>query len=229
MLIIVDKRMPCEAKEKLAKSGELLELETSGIVYDAISGHPDIFFTPVNSQLIVAPNLPGPYKNALQKEGIKMHVGHRPLGKSYPQTAWYNAAINKKFIVHHPEFTDQQIISHLPETIIRIPVKQGYTRCNLIFLNGHSAITSDSGIDQKLKKFNIETLLVDPRPVKLEGFTHGFFGGACGLGHGKFFLNGNLKFHHQEEAIRKFVSKSGLELIELCRLPVMDAGGIFFC
>lgn len=229
MLIIVDKRMPGEAKEKLAKSGELLELETSGIVYDAISGHPDIFFTRVNSQLIVAPNLPCFYKNALQKKGIEMHEGHSPLGKSYPHTARYNAAINKKFIVHHPEITDRQIINLLPETTIPVPVKQGYTRCNLIFLNEHSAITSDSGIDRNLKKFNIESLLVDPRAVKLKGFTHGFFGGACGVENGKFFLNGNLKFHPQGGAIRKFVSGSGLELIELSGLPLMDVGGIFFC
>ncbi len=55
MLIIVDKKIPWEAKDKLSVSGTVLELETEGIVYPAISGHPDIFFCKTPQMLVISP------------------------------------------------------------------------------------------------------------------------------------------------------------------------------
>ena len=65
MFIIADNRIPPQAKEKLSEYGEIINFSTKGITYEAISGHPDIFFCQVNNKLIVAPNLPDLYKNTL--------------------------------------------------------------------------------------------------------------------------------------------------------------------
>ena len=71
-LIIIDKKIPEEAKIKLSGYGDLLELETIGITYDAISGHPDIFFSVLNNDLIVAPNLPQKFREALKKHSLEV-------------------------------------------------------------------------------------------------------------------------------------------------------------
>ena len=58
MLIIIDKRMPAEIRQQLKMYGDVLEIQTSGIVYPSISGHPDIFFCQTAAGLIAAPDLP---------------------------------------------------------------------------------------------------------------------------------------------------------------------------
>lgn len=57
MLIVIDKRIPEEAKKRLSGFGKIIEFETKGITYPAISGHPDIFMCQTTESLICAPNL----------------------------------------------------------------------------------------------------------------------------------------------------------------------------
>ena len=70
MLILLDRKMPETAKEKLATYGEIVEFASKGITYEAISGHPDIFFCPTPAGLIVAPNLPQEYFSFLDQNNI---------------------------------------------------------------------------------------------------------------------------------------------------------------
>ena len=67
MLIFVDEKIPPKACEKLAEYGEVIKFKTNEIVYEAISGHPDIFFSQMENQLVVAPNLPPFYFQKLKE------------------------------------------------------------------------------------------------------------------------------------------------------------------
>ena len=90
MPILIDGRMPLAAKEKLRQFGEMIEFATEGITYEAISGHPDIFFCPTPNGLVVAPNLPKKYFDFLLKFSISFTLGKNPVGKIYPDSALYN-------------------------------------------------------------------------------------------------------------------------------------------
>jgi hypothetical protein len=227
MLIIVDKKIPAAAKIHLQKFGKLMELETSGITYPAISGHPDIFFTQIDNQLIVAPNLPDIFKKQLQESEIDFMIGHQPVGSVYPETARYNAVVTSNYFIHHPHISDQEVKNYCGDKI-HLPVKQGYTRCNLIFIHENAAITSDEGIAKKLQAANVETLFVRPQGIQLPGFDHGFFGGCCGMWANQLFILGNLSHFSEGEKVRRFTVKHGLEIVELCDAPLFDGGGIFF-
>jgi hypothetical protein len=76
MLIILDKKLPEEAKEKLSASGTLLELETEAIVYPAISGHPDIFICQTPQTLIISPSLPEKYLQIIKEHQIQFIPGN---------------------------------------------------------------------------------------------------------------------------------------------------------
>ncbi|NQT78040.1 MAG: hypothetical protein HQ565_10020, partial [Bacteroidetes bacterium] len=179
MLIIVDKKIPQDAKKLLSHYGELLELQTSGITYEAISGHPDIFFHQINGKLLIAPNLPEAYKEILSRNGLEFVVGEQAVGKKYPASATYNAVSTGSHLIHNFRHTDAAITA-MGEDADLIHVDQGYTRCNLIPINDHHFITSDHGIQRVLEGFEKECLYVDPKGIILEGFKHGFFGGCCG-------------------------------------------------
>lgn len=227
MLIIVDKKIPVKARENLKSFGHLLELETDGITYDAISGNPDIFFTKIGNKLVVAPSLPEKAKTALLEHQVNFVTGEKNVGTAYPETACYNAVVTDDFLIHNTTITDPEILEASARQEI-IHVKQGYTRCNLIFISPKKAITSDEGIFKTLISRNIDVLFFSPKEIVLPGFAHGFFGGACGMLGNRLMIAGNPDYHPDGEALRIFCKNAAVEIVELFDGPLYDGGGIFF-
>lgn len=227
MLIIVDARMPDAAKQKLADYAPLMELETSRLVYPAISGHPDIFFCQTKSHLIVAPNIPVKYFRILQERRIKYFTGHKIVGNKYPETAAFNAHIGKRYLIHNLNFTDNKIV--MAATGLKsIHVNQGYTRCNLISLNDEVFVTSDHGIYKSLSGYGLSCHLFSTEKILLSGFDHGFIGGTCGIWDQKIFLCGNLKHYYWGKAFRNLTESVGFQIVELTDGLLNDVGGILF-
>jgi hypothetical protein len=227
MLIIADKRIPEEAQQKLKEYGELVLLETNGITYDAISGHPDIFICQVNNEVIVAPNLPDNYKKRLKESGVNFIEGEQKVGEKFPATASYNIVSTDKFLMHNFRYTDSSITDRSGDLDL-IHLNQGYSRCNLLPLKNNAFITSDEGISRILTNYKLEHLYVSPEGIELPGFKHGFIGGACGVWDNKVFILGALKHFNEGEKIRAFLKNQGYEIIELSDGPLYDGGSILF-
>ncbi len=227
MLILCDGKMPETAKVKLVAYGEIVKFATEGITYEAISGHPDIFFCPSPAGLIVAPNIPEKYFKILNEKGIRYTIGRLPVGIQYPDSARYNTLVTKKFIIQNPANSDVTIRNLNPDHEI-IRVRQGYICCNLVALPNGSFLTSDRGIEKSLSTKNLEVLFIDPACIKLEGFDHGFFGGTCGLLDKMLFVCGSLTYYKESELILEFTEKAGVQIIELFDGPPMDVGTILF-
>jgi hypothetical protein len=227
MLILIDQKMPAEAKKTLASFGDLLELKTEGITYQAISGHPDIFICQSADKLIVAPNLPEEYLTKLKNNFSNLITGEFPVGKEYPDTARYNAVATKNHLIHNFRHTDFMITRTL-ENLHPIQVDQGYCRCNLLPLKDDHFITSDEGIYKVLSRNQLDVLIVSPEGIYLEGFPHGFFGGCCGIWEDKVFVNGSLSLFPVGEKVSNWLNKLGYEIIELYDGPLEDCGSIIF-
>ena len=227
MLILCDRRMPDQARLTLSGYGQVVEFATENITYNAISGHPDIFFCPTPAGLIVAPNLPETYFQILEQNCIQYFKGSLPVGSKYPESARYNSLVNDAFIIQNPGTSDPAIRKMNPETEI-IAVKQGYIRCNLVELPNNAFITSDRGIEKSLKTRMAEVLFVDPSAIKLNGFEHGFFGGSCGLFKNKLFVCGSLDYFKEKKLIESFVTQAGMQVVELFAGPPVDVGTIMF-
>ncbi len=225
--IIIDKRLPDNAKKALATYGSIIEFESSGVVYDAISGHPDIFMCDTGSGLIVAPNSPVTFIKKLNNLKIPYNTGNMPLGRRYPETSRYNAVATKKYLIHNLKYTDKSILDASAEKIL-IHTSQAYTRCNLIALNDTAFITSDKSIEKSLQKQGLNVLFVNPEEISLPGFPYGFFGGCCGIYQKNLFVSGNLKYFKYSDSVIAFVRQNGLETIEINDDKLYDAGGLFF-
>ena len=114
------------------------------------------------------------------------------------------------------------------EDLPPIQVDQGYCRCNLLPLKDNHFITSDGGIFKVLKRCHLDVLQVTPEGILLEGFSHGFFGGCCGIFEDKVFVNGSLDHFQDGEMVRNYLNKLGYKIVELIDGPLMDCGSIFF-
>jgi hypothetical protein len=135
--------------------------------------------------------------------------------------------VTKKYIIQNPDASDPEIRKKNSELEI-IRVKQGYVRCNLIAFPNETFITSDRGIEKSLKQRNLEVLYVDPTCVKLDGFDHGFFGGACGLYGNTLFVCGSLKYFKEKAFIEAYAERAGVSIIELYHAQPVDVGTIVF-
>jgi len=156
MLIIIDHKMSPGAKYTLSSYGELMELETDGLTYPSISGHPDIFFCQLPDILIVAPNLPKKYFEKLDEHHIDYITGELPVGPEYPSSARYNAVATENFLIHNLNHTDSVIIRTMKD-LIPVHIDQGYCRCNLLPLKDDHFITSDQGIYKiQSSKFKVQ-------------------------------------------------------------------------
>lgn len=227
MLIIIDKKAPSEAKLLLAKYGELMELETSGIVYEAISGHPDIFFSQIGTQLIIAPNLPEQYFKKLKEQNISFVLGEEAVGAKYPASSRYNVVADDDFLIHNFRNTDSAI-THLAEDMDLIQVDQGYTRCNLIPLGNKHYITSDKGVERTLNRYDLSVLYVEPEGIQLSGYKNGFIGGCAGINGKQIFFMGSLNHLKSSQEIKEFLKSQNFELIELYKGSLFDGGSILF-
>ena len=227
MRVIADHRIPVKALKKLGQYAEVLLLKTSGLVYESISGHPDIFFSMVKGQLVASPNLPREIKKQLIEWKIFFHEGNSSPGMSYPETAKYNCVATNRFFIHHLKHSDTKI-RELAQDLQAIQVNQGYTRCNLLPLPGDRFITSDQQIYKKLNSSGLDVLFVRPNDILLPGFKHGFFGGACGFVENKVFMLGALSHFKDGDQVRAFIKNKNLELIELYDGSLYDGGSLLF-
>lgn len=227
VLIFVNAQLPQNAKSALERIAETIDFSAPGLVYDAVSAHPDLFFVQVGNKLMVPPNLPPKYLQLLAERAISYIVGQSPVGFRYPESAKYNAVVTEKYFIHNHRISDPLLLEHAAG-LEKIHVNQGYTRCNLLALGDTHFITSDKGIYRTLHSLDIQVLLVDPKGIELPGFSHGFFGGTCGLLQQTVYISGSLGHHPQGESIRQFIEAAGFNVEELYNGPLFDGGSIIF-
>jgi len=227
MIIIVDKRIPEEALNKLRSFGKVIPFSSEGIVYEAISGHPDIFMSTVNGKLIVAPNLPDKFKNLLKENNIQFLEGEKPVGSKYPETAKYNIVSTNHFLIHNSIYSDSKIME-IASDLNHIHMNQGYVRCNILPLKNNHFITSDKGILQILETTKLNVLYINPDDIVLPGFKNGFIGGASGVIDDKVFIIGTLNKFKEGKKVKDYLEKLNYQIIELYDGPLFDGGCILF-
>jgi hypothetical protein len=243
MLILYDRRIPAEAKEKLAATGRtlpvkatLLEIESEGLVDPTVSGHPVVFFCPVPGKLIVAPDLPERYIRNLKKESVNFSFGNFCAGKNRGMERWrngdripvhYNAVATGDYLIHELSQTDPVILQNC-HYLKKIPVKQAFTRSHLLHLRGNHFLTSDKGIEKALQERGLDALYVSPGSIVLPGHANGGIGGCCGICGDRVFFNGALRFHPEGEVIRNLLNRLGFRIVELTEGPLTDTGSFLF-
>jgi len=227
MFILGDARIPDVAKENLARLGTFVPFLTTGVTYESISGHPDIFFCHGDEALVVAPNTPEKYLKILKLQNISFVKGSLPLGKTYPETARYNAVVTDDVLIHNQKYTDP-VVKMLAVEKQQIHVGQAYTRCSLLPLSLKRFITSDEGIYKTLLQQDIDVHYFSPQGILLPGFQHGLLGGCCGVFENRIFIIGQLAAYPEGKRLSSLLTGWGYEIVELYEGPLFDGGSLLF-
>jgi hypothetical protein len=226
MLILADARLPLPALQRLESLGEVIAFNTSGITYPAISGHPDIFFCPTPKGLVHATNTPAGILETLKARNLPLIAGQMAVGAAYPFSAAYNAFANDRFLLHHPGITDGVLARQLSHLEL-LPVKQGYSRCNLVEAGG-LYITGDCGIQKVLQQQGLDVFFTDCKDIILPGSPHGFIGGCTGVYRDVLYLCGSPDHLPNGRELVRELQHRGIRVEALYEGPLWDGGSILF-
>ncbi|MDO5303313.1 MAG: hypothetical protein Q4E84_05365 [Clostridia bacterium] len=189
-----------------------VSVATEGIVYDAVSCHPDIFMCKLGA------GDDAPIVFAEEKE----------IGYEYPGDIAFNAACTGKYFIHNLKYTNPRLLKKARELgMTLVNVRQGYSKCSIVIIDEKSIITYDKGIAKSCAQYeDLAVLLVEPGHCVLESFDTGFLGGCSGRACNKVIFNGNLESHPDFEKIKAFIESRGLECVWFSEFKLTDIGSI---
>ena len=226
--LIIDNRMRKIEKEYFEKLGyELIEIPSQSNIYDEISSHVDIYICKVENKIICSPQIidliPMDVKNVVE--------GHAFVQREYPNDIKYNVAFIGSMAIHSFKYTDYMIKKYLKEKNIKqIPVKQGYSRCNIVTTSNNSCITTDAGIHGQLIKYGIDSLLVEEENIRLlkkdstVSSMKGFIGGATVVLENKFIVFGDFNKFKNADKIKEHLEKYNLKIVDFKGYEIIDYG-----
>lgn len=203
---------PVLAKYLTAREYAIHFIHSSDIVYEQISCHADIFCCRMDAG-----------------ESAEIFMGDTAeLGFNYPENVKFNAVCLDKYFIHNLKYTSPALLNEAQKRELElINVKQGYTKCSVVVVDGHSVITADDGIFRALSRYSdIDVLKIRQGFVKLSGFEYGFLGGASGRVGNEIIFNGNLAAHPDFDVICEFIKSHSLEVKYFPEYKLEDIGSI---
>lgn len=199
------------------------------VLQEPVNGHPDMVMHPVDEKtFVIAPNVFDYYAPQLTRLGIKVIEGGKTLRRNYPGDIAYNVARIGRYAVHNMRYTDEVLRSCLEAVKTEfIHAGQGYAKCSVAPLGSDKAVTSDEGMHRVLCSIGVESLLMEPGSVRLDGYDYGFIGGAVFVSEpGIFVLSGRIKNQSEGEKLRAFVESSGYMYVEESKEEISDLGTV---
>ena len=197
----------------LAEKGrEVVYVRAASNVYAAVSAHPDIYMCAIT--------------DGTERRIIRARV--QEPGFAYPDCIAFNALCLDKYFVHNLRYTDARLLNAAVAAGKQtVNVRQGYTKCSAVVVDGESVITADNGLAAALEALgDVNVLRIQPGYVSLPGHSYGFLGGASGRVDDELVFSGDLSVHPDFAAICDFVQKRGVKLKYFPEYPLEDIGSI---
>ena len=146
----------------------------------------------------------------------------------YPENIGFNAVCLDRYFIHNLRYTNPRVLKIAEEKgLSAVNVRQGYTKCSCVIVDGRSIITADPGIAAALNEVkDVEVLKVSPGHVELSGYDYGFLGGASGLADGVLWFTGDLSRHPDFDKIVDFITGRGVNFKWFPEIPLTDVGSI---
>ena len=204
----------------------IIEMPDNPHVDARLSGQVDLAMLKTGtSQVIIPINLKDSATEALLHEsGIKTVYTEDRQGRIYPEDSGLNVCVCGDYLIYNPATADKRIEAIFPEKK-RIEVKQGYTGCSVCKAGPESIITSDRGIHREAEKVGLNSLLISPGHIDLDGFDYGFIGGSSFMVNGVLMFTGSIEAHPSYNDIRSFLNNLSVDYETLTDRRVFDIGG----
>lgn len=198
MQVILSKDASKEVQGYFTRNGlDLILFEANG-PYEAVKNHPDM-------HLFLDDVLYGDADYGINKV-------IEALGEKYPETVKYNMAKVGNYIFCKSEAVPQKLMDHLKKKYTIVSVNQGYAKCSIGVIDEKSIITADLGIHKAALENNMDSLLIRPGHIHLEGLDYGFIGGSLVRFKDRVFFSGDISKHPDYQLIKEFIHSRNLAI-----------------
>lgn len=222
------KRLILGEKYKLVLENALLELNIEPIwlknnvfVDKRLSGHCDLMAAHLgNNVLAVQENAVADCENIHNAELIRIPTPTKP---EYPHDAALNFCIVGDKLIYNPKTANVSIIDSLKLNLLAC--RQGYTKCSVCVVDEASIITADNKIAQIALDAGMSVLYVKEDLAALDGFEHGFIGGASfKISRNEMAFTGVINDAGEKLRIESFLNERGINAVYLTSERLFDIG-----
>lgn len=206
-----------------ALSIDCLWLPADSALDARVSAHADLLAAHMGGDCIVGAD--ERIVNLLTNRGFRAIKAKSPRAAAYPGDIALNVCIVGGALFHRLDCTDAAVLE-LARGLKLVNVHQGYSRCSTCIVTDSAIITADAGIAKSAAQLGIEALIINNEGgIELEGFAHGFIGGASfKLAPDKLAFTGRLYKHPDARRVEEFIRAHGVEPIYLTERPAFDIG-----
>lgn len=203
-IILGEKYRKVLENELLMHDLQPIWLKCNKNVDERLSGHCDLMAAHLGGRhLSVLEDKAAQCEQINNIELLKVKVPKKP---DYPNDAKLNFCIVGDKLIYNPKTADKAAVAYLNK--VPAACKQGYTKCSVCVVDESSIITADAGIARIAEAVGINVLLVDEKITALDGFEHGFIGGAS----------------FQKLRIESFLNERGISAVYLTEHTLFDIG-----
>lgn len=202
---------------------EIIKTPYNPRLLKGLNYHADMQIAKIRDCFICDPSLHDEYLKLLKGTNAVLKPGKAICDCNYPKDIAYNIKAIGKKVFHNFKYTDEVLKNQLSEETL-INVSQGYSGCSICKISDSAIITSDKIIHKSAKDNNLNSLLISPGHILLDGFNYGFIGGASFLAGETLYFFGNISMHPDYESIKKFCDDNNREFISLSEKQLSDFG-----
>lgn len=234
MLAVTDSRIPQKCRDALLARGfDMITLPPFSALDPRVASHPDMLMLPLGDRLFVHKDY---YHSAKSKIDIICSAARLSLcltddrtEASYPFDISLNIANIGAHLIGLRNRMAKAVLAYaenIGQPIIN--VKQGYAKCATVILGDKAIITADPLIEAAGHSLSLDVLRITEGHIALDGYDHGFIGGASGVYRNTVFFCGSLVSHPDGNRIASFCQSHGFEAVCLSEDLLYDVGTMFF-
>ncbi|MBE6592742.1 MAG: hypothetical protein E7642_01965 [Ruminococcaceae bacterium] len=233
-LVLIGEDAPSSALKALAQKGfEVFLLKRDPRLALPVSSHADMLLFCTDGKLFLTKEYADSFPqltDILCEYGYEIHLSHNSPKNEYPHDILFNIALIKKEVFGNIPYIDSSVKSYLSKSGYTLrSVKQGYAKCSSAIIGDKALITADKTIETAARALGIDVLRIsNSSAIRLNGYDHGFIGGACGYFDGTLYFCGDITLHPEYQAISDFCKRHSTVLCSLSNEPLYDVGSIFF-
>ena len=195
--------------------------KNNDFVDERLSGHCDLMAAHLGGNRLAVQSSVA--DNCKLINNIELICTENPSRPEYPYDAGLNICIVDEKLIYNPKSANMQIVSQFEGT--KLICKQGYTKCSICVVDENSIITADNKIAAIVSATGMDVLHVSEKITALDGFEHGFIGGASfKISRNKMAFTGVIADVCERSRIERFLNERDIAPVYLTNAPMFDIG-----
>ena len=163
----------------------------------------------------------------LREHGYSITETKQTPSDTYPNDVFLNCAVVGDHLIANKKTISEEVAQIARRAGLSvIHTNQGYTKCSVAVVGDNAIITSDVSIHRAVSEKGMDSLLISPEGVGLDGYGYGFIGGATGSFNGRLLVCGDIFSHSDGKAIDAFCRMRGVVPTSLSNDPLYDFGTV---